>query len=77
MCSTRKDHDTPKLNLLKQFARFPLLRPKGRQGYFFILISMILILSMLAGCGPSTRDLEAVDYTPLPGDDWKVSTPAE
>jgi CubicO group peptidase (beta-lactamase class C family) len=26
---------------------------------------------------PRTQDLEAVDYTSLPGDDWKVSTPAE
>ena len=26
---------------------------------------------------PRTEDLEAVVYTPLPGDDWKVSTPAE
>jgi CubicO group peptidase (beta-lactamase class C family) len=26
---------------------------------------------------PGTEELEAVDYTPLPGDDWKVSTPAE
>jgi CubicO group peptidase (beta-lactamase class C family) len=26
---------------------------------------------------PRTEDLEAVEYTPLPGDDWKVSTPAE
>jgi CubicO group peptidase (beta-lactamase class C family) len=26
---------------------------------------------------PRTEALEAVDYTPLPGDDWKVSTPAE
>jgi len=32
---------------------------------------------MLVGCGPSTEDLEAVEYTPLAGDDWKVSTPAE
>jgi CubicO group peptidase (beta-lactamase class C family) len=77
MYSTRKDHDTLKLNQLKQFARFPLLRPKGRQGYFLILISMILILSSLVGCGPSTEDLEAVDYTPLIRDDWEVSTPAE
>ena len=37
----------------------------------------ILLLSLMAGCGPSTADLEAVDYTPLPGDDWEVSTPAE
>jgi len=49
-----------------------------RHGHSFLLItSAILILSMLAGCGPSTEELEAVDYTPLPGDDWKVSTPAE
>jgi hypothetical protein len=32
---------------------------------------------MLVGCGPSTEDLEAVEYTPLPGDDWEVSTPAQ
>jgi CubicO group peptidase (beta-lactamase class C family) len=43
-----------------------------------IFASAILILSMLAGCGgPSIEDLEAVDYTPLLRDDWKVSTPDE
>jgi CubicO group peptidase (beta-lactamase class C family) len=26
---------------------------------------------------PRTEDLEAVNYTPVPGDGWKVSTPAE
>ncbi len=26
---------------------------------------------------PRMEELEAVDYAPLPGDDWKVSTPAE
>ena len=31
---------------------------------------------MLIGCGPSTQILEVVDYTPLPGDGWKSSTPA-
>ncbi len=31
----------------------------------------------MAGCGSSTEDLEAIDYTPLPGDDWDASTPAE
>ena len=41
------------------------------------ITSTTLILLMLVGCGPSTEDLEAVDYTPLPGDDWEVSTPAE
>jgi CubicO group peptidase (beta-lactamase class C family) len=33
------------------------------------------MLSGVAGCGPSTDDLAAVDYTPLPGNDWEVSTP--
>jgi CubicO group peptidase (beta-lactamase class C family) len=38
----------------------------------------ILILASLVGCsGPSTEELEAVDYAPLPGEDWQVSTPAE
>ena len=60
----------------------PLFRSKGQQHSFLritsaILILSTLILSGLAGCGLSTEDLEAVDYTPLPGDDWEVSTPAE
>jgi len=50
---------------------------KGHQHSFFLFTSVILILSMLVGCGPSTEDLEAVNYTPLPVDDWEVSTPAE
>ena len=41
------------------------------------MASVILILSMLVGCGPSTEELEAVDYKPLSGIDWEVSTPAE
>jgi CubicO group peptidase (beta-lactamase class C family) len=32
---------------------------------------------MLVGCGPSPAELEAVDYTPLAGEDWEVSTPEE
>jgi hypothetical protein len=42
-----------------------------------IIISGILILSLLVGCGPSAKDLEAVDYTPSQRDDWEVSTPEE
>jgi CubicO group peptidase (beta-lactamase class C family) len=35
-----------------------------------------LILSMLAGCdGLPDEEPDAVDYTPLPGDDWELSTP--
>jgi CubicO group peptidase (beta-lactamase class C family) len=40
-----------------------------------IFTSVILILSILAGCGSSPKDLAAVDYTPLPGDDWEISSP--
>lgn len=58
---------------------------KGRQNAFILLTSVVLILSMLVGCddspsfdtSSSAEELEAVDYTPLPGDDWEVSTPAE
>jgi CubicO group peptidase (beta-lactamase class C family) len=42
-----------------------------------VFFSIVLILSALAGCGPSAADLAAVDYTPLSGDDWDVSTPEE
>jgi CubicO group peptidase (beta-lactamase class C family) len=48
-----------------------------RQKSFLLITSVILFLSVLVGCGPSTGDLEAVDYTPRPGGDWEVSTPAE
>ena len=69
-----------RLNLLKHIVRCPLFRSKWCQHSFLLITSAILILSMLIGCVPSsprTEDLEAVDYTPLTGDDWKVSTPAE
>lgn len=42
-----------------------------------VLLIIFAILFLQAGCGPSTADLEAVDYAPLPGADWEVSTPAE
>jgi CubicO group peptidase (beta-lactamase class C family) len=73
--TTRKDNDTLKLGLLKHIVRCPLFRSKWRQHSFLLFASAILVLSMLAGCGPSIEDLEAVDYKPLSRDDWKVSTP--
>ena len=42
-----------------------------------ILIPSILLSSGLVGCSPTAADLEAVDYAPLPGDGWQVSTPEE
>jgi CubicO group peptidase (beta-lactamase class C family) len=80
MYATRKDNDMLRLNLLKHIVRYSLFRSKGRQYFFLLFASVILILSMLVGCapsGPSTEDLLAVEYTPLPEDDWEVSTPAE
>jgi CubicO group peptidase (beta-lactamase class C family) len=50
---------------------------KGHQHSFFFISIVFLILLTLAGCGPSTEGLEAVEYTPIIGDDWKLSTPAE
>ena len=50
------------------------------QGYYrslLVLMGVILVLSVLVGCGPSTQELEAVDYTPPPNDEWDVSTPEE
>jgi CubicO group peptidase (beta-lactamase class C family) len=54
-----------------------LFRFRERQHFFRVFTYAILILLILAGCGPSAKDLEAVDYTPLNRDDWKVSTPAK
>jgi CubicO group peptidase (beta-lactamase class C family) len=52
---------------------------KHRQHAFLFIATVILIVtaSGLVGCGPSAEALQAVDYTPLAGEDWMVSTPAE
>ena len=50
---------------------------RQRQPSFLLFTSVVVILSTIVGCGPSTAALEAVDYAPLLGDDWKLSTPAE
>ena len=70
-----KENDTLRPDLLKHMMRCPLLCPRGRQHSLLLITSAILILSMLAGCGPSAAELAAVDYTPLPGDGWEISTP--
>ena len=48
-----------------------------RQYSLLIIAIVLLVISALPGSGPSIEDLLAVDYTPLPGDDWDVSAPAE
>jgi len=71
-----KDNHMPSLDLLLRIVR-SLSCSAGRRPSILLTISVILILSILGGCGPSTMDLQAVKYTPLVRDDWKVSTPAE
>ena len=63
--------------MLDHIVRCPLFCFNCRQYSLLIIASALLVLSALASCGPTIEDLLAVDYTPLPGDDWKVSTPAE
>ena len=42
-----------------------------------IPVAPLLIAAALTGCGPSPAELEAVDYTPFPAGDLKISTPEE
>jgi len=74
MNTTRKDHDNLRLKY-----RAHQLGPRSRGCYHSLLLlaSVILSLSALVGCGPSTETAQRADYAPLPGDDWAVSTPAE
>lgn len=62
---------------MKYISCYPFIRSKKCQRSILPITSTILMLTMLIGCSPSPKDLEAVKYTPLTGDDWKVSTPAE
>jgi len=73
--ATHKDNDTLRLDMLEHIVLCPLLRYKRLKHSFLLFTIVILILSNLVGC--STWNLDVVDYTPLPGDDWHVSTPAE
>ena len=49
---------------------------KDRHRAFIFYAILFLPLAVLPGCGPVPEYLAAVDYTPLPGEDWEVSTPA-
>ena len=73
---TRKNNDMQRQDIV-DCVPSTSFHMKGHQLITLSLTGVFLILSMLVGCGPSTEALEAVDYTPLPGDDWKVSTPRE
>ena len=49
----------------------------GRRRSLVWFAGVSLILALLAGCGPSSAELAAVDYTPLDGAGFPGSTPEE
>jgi CubicO group peptidase (beta-lactamase class C family) len=49
----------------------------GYRLWSLLFTSLFLVLPNLGGCSPRSGLLEAVDYTPLSGGDWKVSTPED
>lgn len=77
MSAKRKHHSMLRLPLEKHSGRCRLFSLTGRVGFFLLITGVMLIFFTAAGCGPRTEALAAVDYAPLPGDDSKVSTPAE
>jgi CubicO group peptidase (beta-lactamase class C family) len=77
MKTGRKDTVTMSSGMLEHTSRGRWPRREGRPHTILLITSVIAILCLLVGCGLWTKTPEAVDYTPLPGDDWKVSTPAE
>jgi CubicO group peptidase (beta-lactamase class C family) len=48
----------------------------NRKSIFLTTFVFILLVSS-SGCGPSTNELAAVDFTPIQGLDWEISTPEE
>jgi CubicO group peptidase (beta-lactamase class C family) len=53
-----------------------LIQKKSLKIFTGILLILLLILTACAS-RPSDEELEAVDYTPLVGNDWQVSNPVE
>ncbi len=51
---------------------------RNRRSCYVILTALIVLVPMLAGCrrSSSSEALQAAEYTPIPGRDWQVSTPA-
>jgi len=53
------------------------------QRFFLFITGLVLTLATMVACSQSTaalestEDLEAVNFAPLPGGDWQVSTPEE
>ena len=75
---TRKDQGTLGIQPVGHAVPIPPVGRKGRQGSLLFTTGVILVLTILTGCGgPSTEELEAVEYAPQAVGDWQVSTPDE
>jgi CubicO group peptidase (beta-lactamase class C family) len=72
-----RDNNIQGQNLLIYIVRHSLSDFKRYKLSFMLLAGMVLILTAMLGCGPSAAELKAVDYTPLAGNDWQISTAAE
>ncbi len=59
----------------KNSTPFPFLHSLLPQRCFLLIAVSVLFVSLLSGCGPGKKALEAIAYTPLQGDDWEISTP--
>lgn len=77
MYTTHENNDTLRQDIVEYYIPSTSFCVKLRRLITLLFTGVLLILSMLVGCSPTTEDLEAVNYTPLPGGDWKVSTPSE
>jgi CubicO group peptidase (beta-lactamase class C family) len=56
-------------------ARGHRFRSRALQRFFLLPTGAVLLLFLLLGCGSCTWKLDSVDSTPLPGEDWEISTP--
>ncbi|MBI9047560.1 MAG: serine hydrolase [Anaerolineaceae bacterium] len=54
-----------------------MTNPKKQLYSLLRFVSIVIILPMLIGCSPSAAELATVNYAPLLGDDWEVSSPEE
>jgi CubicO group peptidase (beta-lactamase class C family) len=66
-----------KLSLHKCIKHYPLFCFWRSKRSILLITSVIIILLILAGCSTWSQCKKEVKYTPLPGDDWKLSTPAQ
>ena len=48
-----------------------------RHRFLVLGIIPVLLLSTLTGCEPSPDELAAINYDPLPGEDWDTATPTD